>query len=690
MTDLPNRLAREKSPYLLQHAHHPVEWYPWGDEAWTRARAEDKPVFLSIGYATCHWCHVMAHESFEDQDVARTLNERYIALKVDREERPDLDQVYMAACQVLTGQGGWPLTVFLTPEGKPFYAGTYFPRTSRQGRVGLIELLNQLADKWRSHREIVLKAADQLTQALLDPLETEVASSVPGEESLERAGRLLNQAFDQQWGGFGGPPKFPTPHHLNFLLRRHHRSRDRTALPMVDKTLTAMRRGGIYDHLGFGFHRYSVDEKWLAPHFEKMLYDQALLALAYTEAWQVTGRPLYRRTVEEIFSYLRREMTSPEGGFYTAEDADSQGREGLFYLWRPEEIESVLGPDLGRLFIRIYGVTPAGNFEGGLSVLHLGRPWAELANGEGLTEIELTDLMEQARDKLFQTREKRVRPFKDDKVLTAWNGLAIAALAKAGQVLVRPEYIGLAARAADFILDRLGTGQGRLLRRYRLGEAVQAAYQEDYAFLAWGLIELYQAGFEIGYLEEAIRLTRLMLDLFWDRERGGLFFTGAENERLIARKKETYDGALPSGNSVAALNLLRLGRLTGADDLETKAHEILKAAAGDLTKYPLAHTHLLMALDFTLGPNHEAIIAGDIESSAGRAMLAAAGRGFHPGRVIMHAPSDEGRRSRLAALAPFISSIEPSARPALYLCRDQTCQRPTTDLTEAEKALTEG
>jgi len=676
---VPNRLIQEKSPYLLQHAHNPVDWHPWGEAAFARARAEDKPVFLSVGYATCHWCHVMAHESFEDDEVARVLNESWVSIKVDREERPDVDQVYMAACQALTGQGGWPLSAFLTPEGKPFYAGTYFPKTGRFGRPGFIDLLGMLAEKWRTEREIVIKAADQLTGVLAGPEPGPVSDAAPGLESLEKAYTHLARSFDPQWGGFGQAPKFPMPHQLTFLLRWHRRRPDSQALEMVEKTLAAMRHGGIFDQVGLGFHRYSVDEKWLAPHFEKMLYDQALLAMAYLEACQVTGQDFYARTAREIFEYVRRDMTSPEGGFYAAEDADSEGREGLFYLWRPEEVVDVLGEEGARIFSRFYDVTDQGNFEDQTSIPRITVPAEAFARREGLTLEELEGRLDEDRQKLFARREGRVRPLKDDKILTAWNGLMIAALAKGAQILGREAYARDAARAASFILSRMKTGQGGLLRRYRLGDAALPGYLDDYAYFVWGLIELYEATFDPAWLEEALALSKTMEAWFGDEDGGGFYFSGRGNEELIARKKEAYDGALPSGNAVAALNLLRLGRMTGDPGLEALADKTIRAFAGQLIEYPGAHAFFLQALDFAIGPAREIVIAGDPEAPDSVAVVQAVRKRFQPGRVLLFKPDGEAGR-RLAELAPFVREMGPEdGRATVYVCQDHACRRPVSD-----------
>jgi hypothetical protein len=512
---MPNHLLHEKSPYLRQHAHNPVDWYPWGEVAFRKAREEDKPIFLSIGYATCHWCHVMAHESFEDADVARLLNQDYVAVKVDREERPDVDQIYMAACQSLTGRGGWPLSIFTTPDGKPFFAGTYFPKTARMGMSGFTELLQQIAALWKKDRQRVLDAGEEITTAL----KTRSTTAGPGTRldlrTLEAGYGQLEKSFDARWGGFGSAPKFPTPHHLTFLIRWARRHPDSKARAIVTRTLEGMRLGGIFDHIGLGFHRYSVDAQWLVPHFEKMLYDQALLAMAYTEAYQAWGDPFHAQVTREIFSYVLRDMTDPEGGFYSAEDADSEGHEGLFYVWTLEQVKKILGEETGDLFCRCYDITATGNFEG-KNIPNLPLPLAKCAERERKDPEELGKTLEEARGTLFKVRENRIHPLKDDKILTAWNGLMIAALAKGAQALDEPAYARAAARAARFVLGRMVSPEGRLYRRFREGHLANPGYLEDYACFVWGLLELYEATGELDFLEAAVRLHRDMVDLFWD------------------------------------------------------------------------------------------------------------------------------------------------------------------------------
>ena len=682
----PNSLIGEKSPYLLQHVWNPVNWYPWGQEAFQKAKKEDKPIFLSIGYATCHWCHVMAHESFEDEEVARFLNSHFISIKVDREERPDIDKIYMSVCQAMTGRGGWPLSIFMTPEGTPFFAGTYFPKLNRMGMTGLMDILNQIAVMWQKDRARILEAGDEITSAI-KAHDSGKSGPVVRLDTLKTGYEQLAGTYDPKWGGFGTEPKFPTPHHLTFLLRWYKRSSDPNALKMVEKTLDGMRRGGIFDHIGFGFHRYSVDERWLVPHFEKMLYDQAMLTMAYIEAYQVTGKAKFGQVAREIFTYVLRDMTDPEGGFYCAEDADSEGREGLFYVWTPEEIKERLGDVSGDSFCRFYDITEQGNFEEGKSIPHMPLSLQAFAQREGMDPAKLDTVLKDARRRLFDIRKKRVHPLKDDKILTSWNGLMIAAFAKGYQVFGDQVYADAAVKAVDFIMKNLRTTDGRLLRRYRKGEAAYPGYLDDYAFLVWGLIELYEATFDVSCLEETIALNQAMLDIFWDKQGGGLYFTGKGNEILITRSKEIYDGALPSGNSVAALNFLRLGRITGNPGLEQKAEQLTGAFSKEVVSFPMAYTQLLVAFDFMFGPTQEIVIAGDPSLDSTMDMISAVRSRFLPNKVVlMHQNGPDGKR--LEALSPFVEMMVPIKRKATaYVCEQYACKVPVTDAGELEELL---
>ncbi|UCE84247.1 MAG: thioredoxin domain-containing protein [Deltaproteobacteria bacterium] len=682
-----NQLSNEKSHYLLQHAENPVDWFPWGDEAFAKAKMEDKPIFLSIGYSTCHWCHVMAHESFEDDEVGRILNQSFVAIKVDREERPDVDMVYMAVCQAITLKGGWPLSIFMTPEGKPFYAGTYFPKRSRMGMPGFVDIINHIATAWANDRSPLMDASEKITKAI-QPRPEKGSMAELGLDTLEKGYNQLARSFDQKWGGFSTAPKFPTPHNLTFLLRWHKRTGEGNALHMVEKTLDAMRNGGIFDHIGYGFSRYSVDERWLVPHFEKMLYDQALLTLAYTEAYQATGVARHGRVAAEILTYVLRDMTAPEGGFYTAEDADSEGKEGLFYVWTPAEIKEKLGKDLGELFCRFYDIGPNGNFEDGRSILHTRIPLEKFAAAEKMDVAELEKVLEQGREILFQEREKRIHPLKDDKVLTSWNGLMIAAMAKAYQALGEQSYLDAAQGSAGFILENLKKAGPRLFRRYRQGEVAIPGYLDDYAFLVWGLIELYEATFKISYLEEALALNQAMIDLFWDETHGGFYYSGKENEVLIKTSKEIYDGAIPSSNSVAAFNLIRFGSITGDASFGTMAEQLAGTFAKRIKAYPSAYTQYLAVLDFIIGPSREIVIVEQQNGGDNRAIVETIHKQFLPNKVLLLKPAGQAGE-RISALAPFVKDLQTiNTETAVYLCEDHDCdQKPITEVEQIKATL---
>lgn len=685
---MPNRLAHEKSPYLLQHANNPVDWFPWGEEAFLKAKDEEKPIFLSIGYATCHWCHVMERESFEDHEVAELLNRYFISIKVDREERPDVDHLYMTVCQALRGTGGWPLSIFLTPDRKPFFAGSYFPKSARLGMPGFTDIVLQLAHFWANQRDKVVSAGEEITKAFQRKPSQGITPDTFTISVIERACEQLRTRFDERWGGFGQAPKFPTPHNLTLLLRWHLRNPQSEGLVMVEKTLEAMRRGGIFDQVGFGFHRYSVDERWLVPHFEKMLYDQAMLAMAYTEAFQVTGRALYEETSRQIFEYVLRDMTDSAGGFHSAEDADSEGKEGLFYVWTPKEVNAILGEEVGSLYCRFHGISLEGNFEDNQSIAHIPRPIAEFSGPDDRDGKKLKALLQAAGRKLFAVRRQRIHPLKDDKILTSWNGLMIAALAKGYQTFREPRLLQAAARAADFVLKALRRDSGRLLRRYRQGDAAHTGFADDYAYLVWGLIELYESTFELRYLEEALRLQQLMLDLFWDDKDGGFFFTAHDSEQLFIRDKEIYDGALPSSNSVAALNLLRLARMTGNTIWEEQVERLFRTFYHVVSDYPSAYTHFLHAVDFALGPSKEIVVAGDLGQEPTRKMVEVLQSTFLPNRVLLHAASGADGE-KLAKLAPFVEDLRFSGgQPVVYLCEDHACRNPIRSVDELKQVLT--
>ncbi len=703
-----NRLIHEKSPYLLQHAYNPVDWYAWGPEALEKARKDDKPIFLSIGYSACHWCHVMEHESFEDPLVAQMMNDAFVCIKVDREERPDIDNVYMTVCQMMTGSGGWPLNVILTPDKKPFYAGTYIPKEDRYGRPGMFSLIPRIKEYWTNKRDDILSSAEQMGEALQQAIGQTHGEEKLDESLLEQGYRSLEQRFDEQHGGFGGAPKFPMPHNLMFLLRYYKRSGEYQALAMVEKTLQAMRQGGMYDQVGFGFHRYSTDSEWLVPHFEKMLYDNALLAMAYTEAYQVTGKEEYANTAKEIFTYILRDMTSPEGGFYSAEDADSEGHEGKFYLWSEEELHSILGKEDGDFVCRVFNTEKEGNFQEeatggflGTNILHLKQPLSEFTTYFKCTEEELVKRWETIRQKLFEVREKRIHPGKDDKILTDWNGLMIAALAKGAQAFNEPKYAEAAKRASDFIFKKLSHhpltpslikegeqgGGGRLLHRYRDGEAGLPSHVDDYSFLIWGLLELYEATFDVKYLKLALDINKDFIQHYWDDKNGGFYFIADDGEDLLVRQKEIYDGAVPSGNSVAMLNLLRLARITADTDSEKKASDISKVFSRQVKQSPPAHTLLLCAMDFAFGPSYEIVIVGNSQAKETKEMIYAFQQHFIPNKVVILKPTEEPD--------PFITKIAPytkfqtslNNKPTAYVCQNFACNQPTTDVVEMLKRL---
>ncbi|HHV17042.1 MAG TPA: thioredoxin domain-containing protein [Gelria sp.] len=661
-----NQLINEKSPYLLQHAHNPVDWYPWSEEAFSVAKKEDKPIFLSIGYSCCHWCHVMERESFEDIEVAQLLNRDFIAIKVDREERPDIDSIYMRACQALTGHGGWPLTIVMTPEQKPFFAATYIPKNSRGQMLGLTELLPRIIELWGNERQLIEDSGDRLSQ-LLGQTEEDTSQDL-AEDIFKTTREHLGRSFDWEWGGFSSAPKFPTPHNIYFLLRYYYFFQDKTALDMAEKTLEAMYRGGIYDHVGGGFARYSTDRFWLVPYFEKMLYDNALLALAYLEAYQLTGKELYARVARDVFTYILRDMTSPEGGFYSAQDADSEGVEGKFYVWSREEIENVVGEEDALYLYQVYDISEKGNFEGkNIPNLIKGLPpqseWAKL---------------DELRAKLFQEREKRVHPHRDDKILSGWNGMMIAALAYGSRVLHEPQYLLAASRTADFILEKLRQSDGRLLARYRDGEAIYKAYALDYAAMIWGLLELYEAGFDGKYLNSALELNKDLLRYFWDEGAGGLFLYGSDAEQLLTRPKETYDGALPADNSLATLNFLRLGRLTGDYLLEEKADQTFRAFAAKINRHPTAYTFFLTAVLFYKQPGREIVIVGKKEEKDVEAIMAAINDRFLPDTLLVF---KDPREEILDEVVPFIKDMTMVGNKATaYICENFSCQQPITDI----------
>ncbi len=684
----PNRLIEEKSPYLLQHANNPVDWYPWSEEAFEKARAEDKPIFLSVGYSTCHWCHVMERESFEDENIAALLNETFVNIKVDREERPDIDAVYMKVCQLMTKSGGWPLTIMMTPDKRPFFAATYIPKETKFGRVGLTDMIPQVRTLWRMKRDEVLNAASSITGALQHKTAGNVKNV--GEETLHRAYRSFVESFDKTFGGFGRSPKFPSPHNFFFLLRYWKTTGEADALAIVERTVQNMRRGGIYDQIGFGFHRYSTDVQWILPHFEKMLYDQALMAMAALELYQATAQKEYESLAREIFTYVLRDMNDAEGGFYSAEDADSEGIEGKFYLWTEEEIRGALDKEDADLFLTLYrhesdltapGVQelPEGCFIPHLSPLPRGTEEALLP--------EPLPQMEKIRERLFAVREKRVHPHKDDKILTDWNGLMIAALARGAQVLDESSYAQAALRAMNFIHSKMTGPNGRLMHRYRGGQASIEANIDDYAFTIWALVELYEATFDVKHLLKALEYQSHLSAYFRDDQEGGFFFTAADAEKLITRPKELYDGAMPSGNSVAFSNCLRLSRITGDAEMDERAHEVYRAFGAHADAQPTAFTHFLCGLIFAIGPASEVVIAGDRNHPETWTLVATLCKSFVPNKVVLYCPGGTDQ-AELETIAPWVHDHTPiSGRSTVYVCSNFTCAMPTDDPEKMMKLL---
>lgn len=681
-----NQLIHETSPYLKQHAHNPVDWYSWGEAAFHHAMQEDKPIFLSIGYSTCHWCHVMAHESFEDSAIAAYLNKYFISIKVDREERPDIDQIYMSVCQSMTGSGGWPLTIVMTPQKNPFFAGTYFPNESRGGRIGLMELLDKIHEVWKNQRDEINQSANEIIGNL-----KRSQSSIPGsalsKDMATVAAREMANHFDSQFGGFREAPKFPSPHNLIFLLQQTHLTGDSTFQDMALKTLTEMRLGGIYDQVGGGFHRYSTDRKWHLPHFEKMLYDQALLLMAYSDAYQITGDELFRRTIDETIAYLMRDMHSELGGFYSAEDADSEGSEGKFYTWTTDEISKIVTGAHYRQFQDDFSLADSGNFideathqPAGLNILHLAATPTRLAERSNISIEHWWEYWNNEQDALLATREKRTRPGLDNKILTDWNGLTIAALSKAARVLDTPEYATFAREAADFILDNLRVKNGTLEHRFTNGEDRIPGFLDDYADLIWGLRELYETVFDTRYLEAAIELQNIQNRLFWDKSDSGYFLTSEESETLITRPKEVYDGARPSGNSVSAANLFYLARLTGNSEWEGMVEKLGIAFSEQVRRIPSAFSGLMTAIVVSQSDCYEIVIVGDPDDVETREMLRTVQTKYDPFKVVLFRdPNDP----KIVELAPFILEQKViDGRPTAYICENYACRSPVVGLRQ--------
>jgi uncharacterized protein YyaL (SSP411 family) len=668
-----NNLINETSPYLLQHAHNPVDWYPWGDEALGKARTENKPILLSIGYSACHWCHVMEHESFENEAIAKLMNENFVNIKVDREERPDLDQIYMNAVQMMTGHGGWPMTVFLTPAGVPFYGGTYFPPEDRYNMAGFPRVLLSVAEAFRSQQDQVAQTATTMLGELRRVGIAEPSREMITNELLNSAYRSIAKNYDRANGGFGSAPKFPPAMALEFFLHMHHRTGDSETLEMIVHTSRQMAAGGIYDQLGGGFHRYSVDAHWLVPHFEKMLYDNALLSRFYLHLYQVTKDASFRLVAEETLDYVVREMTDAGGGFYSTQDADSEGHEGKFFVWSRQEILDVLGHDDGQLFCDYFNVTETGNFEG-KNILHITAALEDLARRHDVSLVHLESVITSGRKELFALRERRIKPARDEKILTAWNGLMLASFAEASAILERPDYRKVAEANAEFLLTHLRR-DGLLLRTCKNGEAKLNAYLEDYACLIDGLICLYEAAGDLSWLKSSIDLADKMIDQFWDEEQGAFFFTGTSHEQLIVRSKDFLDNATPSGNSVAALALLKLSSLTGNDDYRRRATTVLRLIADQVRRYPSAFGWALCAFDYYLSSPKEIAIVGGAEDGGMNDLLRVLWRTYLPNRVIACATN---AADQAAELIPFLRGRVDASQPTAFLCYGGSCQIPAT------------
>jgi uncharacterized protein len=666
----PNRLIKEKSPYLLQHAYNPVDWYPWSQEALDKAKAEDKPIFLSIGYSSCHWCHVMEQECFEDEEVAKLLNAAFVCIKVDREERPDLDAAYMAACQAMGRNCGWPLNLLITPKLNPFFAASYIPKYSQAGLVGMLDLVPQVLQIWKIQRsQLEIVGAD--IKARIQALEKRLPQQELEKAVLQKAYDNLVLDFDNENGGFGWAPKFPTPHKLLYLLRYYKRTGEKNALSMAEKTLRKMRLGGIFDQVGLGFHRYSTDARWLVPHFEKMLYDQALLALAYTEAYHVTGAPKFMVTAKETLNFVLRDLAFAEGGFYSAMDADTEGEEGKYYLWTTQEIKDALPPQNQDLAVQLFGLTSVGNFSGskGKNILYLPLPLEEIASQNSLTIDQLIMRLGAITDALYQARKKRSPPAIDDKILVDWNGFVIAALAKAGIVLNEPKYLSAAKKTVDFILNRM-LKNGTLYHRFVKSEAAVEGFLDDYAFFVYGLIELYEATFIDKYLQTAAELTKTMVVKFWDSQNGGFYQTQENEAAAMPKIKQLYDGATPSGNSVALYDLLWLSRLTNESAYEAMAVQMTKAFGQEVEGAPEAFAFFLSAFDFQIGPSSSVVLVGDLKETGTQEMLNALRKQYLPTTVIqLKAPGKAG-----------LGYEQLEGKATAYVCRGQTCLPPTNNV----------
>jgi len=689
----PNKLVNEKSPYLLQHAYNPVNWYPWSEEAFNRAKEENKPIFLSIGYSTCHWCHVMEEESFEDRDVADLMNDTFVSIKVDREERPDIDAVYMEVAQLITGRGGWPLTIIMTPDKKPFVAATYIPKEDRYGQRGMITLIPIIKELWNEQRDKIDDTINQIHETLLKSDREEQGSELDNTISL-RAFSEFSKRFDEKYGGFNIRPKFPSPHNLMFLLRYWKRTGDDWALHMVEKTVTEMRKGGIFDQIGFGFHRYSTDEEWLLPHFEKMLYDQAMMMYTLAELYQATHNSVYAKIIREIYDYLQRHLIDKKGGFYSAEDADSEGVEGKFYLWSTDQIYDILDDKESKLFVETYNLQEEGNFRDeaidektGNNIPYLRKDLSKMASSlnEGITVLD--DEIDQVRRKVLTSRNNRIKPHLDDKILTDWNGLMIAALSKAARVLNDENLLQSAINAIEFILHEM-YNEKILCHRYRDGEVTINGFLDDYAFLAWALLELYETTFQMKYLKLSKSIIDIMIDQFLDTENGGFYFSGKNNEELLVRKMDAYDGAIPSGNSIAVLSLIRIARLLGDSKYETISTEAMKSFSRIIERTPTGFSMMLASYEFQLGKSFEIIIAGDIENSDTDKMLKKLRSVYLPNKIVLLRNNDS--KTDLDKMAPYTKYYDAlNEKATAHVCINHNCKLPTNDVEKMMELLYE-
>jgi hypothetical protein len=696
-----NHLESEPSPYLQQHVHNPVNWYPWEDEAFQKAREENRPIFLSIGYSTCHWCHVMAHESFEDEEVAKLMNETFVSIKVDREERPDIDGVYMQVAQMMTRRAGWPLTIIMTPDKEPFFAATYIPKETRFNTMGMMDLCRRIKELWESDQANIRQVIERVKGVLSNDEVVYHGVDMSTKDQLDlgavdSAVKQLEGRFDEKKGGFGTPPKFPSPQNLLLLMRHWKRTKEERSLEMVLKTLVEMRRGGVYDQVGYGFHRYSTDDEWLLPHFEKMLYDQAGLMMAYTEAFQITQNGLFSDTVQEIAEYVLRDMTAPEGAFYSAENADSEGVEGKFYVWSQKEIQDILSQREAAIFGKVYGIERNGNFrdeatgeETGLNIPHMRFDSEDVAKEMSMEPSQVQQILDSAREKLFDAREHRVRPSRDDKILADWNGYMIAALAKAGTVINDSALVEKAEKAIEYVLSELKDKSNHLLHSLKRKNEGIPGFLDDYAFVIWGLIELYEATFKSDYLSEAKVLMDTLFEKFWDSEKGGFFFTAHDSEELLTRRKDIYDGAMPSGNSTALYNMIRLARLLGEPDLEQKAADMVGAFSSEIARMYSAHSMMLVGLDFALGKSYEVVLAGKKGDELLEDMVKEIRRRFIPNKVVLLRASEE-QSKEITRLAPYTEFHNPvRGKATAHVCVDHNCRLPTNELSQMLEFLDE-